>query len=686
MSNSNFMDDDEKASNINPSKGEQKKGEKKKETPALDSFGRDLTRLAEDGKIDPVIGREKEIERVAQILGRRKKNNVILIGGPGVGKTAVAEGLALKISKKEVSRTLFNKKIVALDLGSLVAGTKYRGQFEERMKAIMEELAANPNIILFIDEIHTIVGAGGASGSLDAANMFKPALQRGEIQCIGATTLDEYRENIEKDGALVRRFQTVMVEPTTNEQTLQILKQNKTYYENHHKVRYSDEALAECVILADRYIVDREFPDKAIDVLDEAGSKAHMQNINVPDNIVELEKSIEEVKEEKNRVVKAQRYEEAAALRDKEKKLQEELLNEQKAWEEEVENQRVPVDADMIAKVVSIMTNIPVDKVGQAEVEKYLKLYDNMKGTVVGQEAAIQAVTKAIQRSRAGLKRQNKPIGTFIFTGPTGVGKTHVSKQIAKWIFDNPDAIIRVDMSEYSEKFNVSKIIGSPPGYVGYEKGGQLTEKVRRKPYSVVLLDEIEKAHPEIFNTFLPVFDEGYLTDSLGRKISFKNTIIIMTTNLGVKELIQRGEGLGFSTKTNEQTEADKKQFLKDKLKKELSPELLNRVDDIIVFNSLEKEDIKQIVDLGLSDLKNRCLEQGFSLELTEAAKDFLAEKGYDKEFGARPLDRAIASYVEDPLSLALLKKEVQGKKVVADYVAGAEELSINYSADKIEA
>ncbi len=684
MSNSNFMDDDEKASNINPSKGEQKKGEKKKETPALDSFGRDLTKLAEDGKIDPVIGREKEIERVAQILGRRKKNNVILIGGPGVGKTAVAEGLALKISKKEVSRTLFNKKIVALDLGSLVAGTKYRGQFEERMKAIMEELAANPNIILFIDEIHTIVGAGGASGSLDAANMFKPALQRGEIQAIGATTLDEYRENIEKDGALVRRFQTVMVEPTTNEQTLQILQQNKTYYENHHKVRYSDEALAECVILADRYIVDREFPDKAIDVLDEAGSKAHMQNINVPDNIVELEKSIEEVKDEKNRVVKAQRYEEAAALRDKEKKLQEELVNEQKAWEEEVENQRVPVDADMIAKVVSIMTNIPVDKVGQAEVEKYLALYENMKGTVIGQEAAIQAVTKAIQRSRAGLKRQNKPIGTFIFTGPTGVGKTHVSKQIAKWIFDNPEAIIRVDMSEYSEKFNVSKLIGSPPGYVGYEKGGQLTEKVRRKPYSVVLLDEIEKAHPEIFNTFLPVFDEGYLTDSLGRKISFKNTIIIMTTNFGVKELIQKGEGLGFSTKTSEQSEAEQKQFLKDKLKKELSPELLNRVDDVIVFNSLKKEDLKLIVELGLSDLKNRCAEQGFVLELTEAAKEFLAEKGYDKEFGARPLDRAIATYVEDPLSLALLKKEVQGKKVVADYEAGAEELRMNYSVDTL--
>jgi ATP-dependent Clp protease ATP-binding subunit ClpC len=423
MSQSNFMDDDEKASNINPAKSDQKKKDDKKATPALDSFGRDLTRLAEDGKIDPVIGREKEIERVAQILGRRKKNNVILIGGPGVGKTAVAEGLALMISKKEVSRTLFNKKIVALDLGSLVAGTKYRGQFEERMKAIMEELAANPNIILFIDEIHTIVGAGGASGSLDAANMFKPALQRGEIQCIGATTLDEYRENIEKDGALVRRFQTVMVEPTTNAQTLQILRQNKSYYENHHKVIYSEEALAECVILADRYIVDREFPDKAIDVLDEAGSKAHMQNINVPQNIIDLEKNIEEIKEEKNRVVKAQRYEEAASLRDREKKFQEELVLEQKAWEEEVETQRVPVDADMIAKVVSIMTNIPVDKVGQAEVEKYLGLFDNMKGTVVGQDAAVEAVTKAIQRSRAGLKRQNKPIGTFIFTGPTGVGK-----------------------------------------------------------------------------------------------------------------------------------------------------------------------------------------------------------------------------------------------------------------------
>lgn len=674
---SSFLDDEEKASNINPK--DKGKKDDKKGTPALDTFGRDLTRLAEEGKIDPVIGRKKEIERVAQILGRRKKNNVILIGGPGVGKTAVAEGLALKISKKEVSRTLFNRRIVSLDLGSLVAGTKYRGQFEERIKAILEELAANPDIILFVDEIHTIVGAGGASGSLDAANMFKPALQRGEIQCIGATTLDEYRENIEKDGALVRRFQPVMVEPTSVEETIEILKQTKIYYENHHKVAYSEAAVIECVKLAERYIADREFPDKAIDVLDEAGSRAHINNIQVPENIVELEKDIEEIKEEKTRVVKAQQYEEAAALRDKEKKLIEELNNEQQKWEAELETKRIPVDSDLVAKVVSIMTNIPVEKVGEAEVEKYINLYANMQGTVIGQDSAIEAVTKAIQRSRAGLKRQNKPIGVFIFTGSTGVGKTHVAKQIAKHIFDNEDALIRVDMSEYQEKFNTSKLIGAPPGYVGYDQGGQLTEKVRRRPYSVVLLDEIEKAHPDVFNLFLPVFDEGFTTDGLGRKCSFKNTIIIMTTNLGVKEWMQKGIGMGFNTKSAEGNEKDKKEFLKKKLQDQLSPELLNRVDDIIVFNSLKKEHMNDIIEIGLKDLRNRCKEAGFVLEISDKAKDFLCEKGFDEKYGARPLEKAIEKYVTDTLSSALLRKEITVGKVRMDLTDGADELKIEY-------
>lgn len=683
---SSFLDDEEKASNINPKDNKSGKKDDKKGTPALDTFGRDLTRLAEEGKVDPVIGREKEIERVAQILGRRKKNNVILIGGPGVGKTAVAEGLALKISKKEVSRTLFNRRIISLDLGGLVAGTKYRGQFEERIKAILEELAQNPDIILFVDEIHTIVGAGGASGSLDAANMFKPALQRGEIQCIGATTLDEYREHIEKDGALVRRFQPVMVEPTTVDQTIEILKQNKVYYENHHKVAYTDEAIVECVKLAERYIADREFPDKAIDVLDEAGSRAHINNIQVPENIVDLEKQIEEIKGEKTRVVKAQQYEEAAALRDKEKKLHAELLTEQQTWEEELESKRIPVDADQVAKVVSIMTNIPVEKVGEAEVEKYINLSANMKGTVIGQDPAVEAVTRAIQRSRAGLKRQNKPIGVFIFTGSTGVGKTHVAKQIAKHIFDSENALIRVDMSEYQEKFNSSKLIGAPPGYVGYDQGGQLTEKVRRRPYSVVLLDEIEKAHPDVFNLFLPVFDEGFTTDGLGRKISFKNTIIIMTTNLGVKELLAKGSGMGFSTKNFEQSEKDKKDFLKKKLQDQLSPELLNRVDDIIVFNSLRKDDMHSIIELNLKDLKARCKENNFDLVLSEKAKDFLCDKGFDEKFGARPLEKAIEKYVTDPLSSALLRKEITSGLVKVDLLDGADELNIEIVNDKATA
>jgi ATP-dependent Clp protease ATP-binding subunit ClpC len=578
-----------------------KQGESKSKTPVLDNFGRDLTKMAEDGKLDPVVGREKEIERVSQILSRRKKNNPILIGEPGVGKSSIAEGLALRIVQRKVSRVLFGKRVVTLDLASLVAGTKYRGQFEERMKAVMNELEKSPDVILFIDEIHTIIGAGGASGSLDASNMFKPALARGEIQCIGATTLDEYRQYIEKDGALERRFQKVIVEPATPDETLQILNNIKSKYEEHHNVTYTDEAIKACVTLTARYITDRHLPDKAIDALDESGSRVHITNINVPPNILELEKKMEDIKELKNQVVRSQKYEEAAKLRDSEKQLQAQLETAKKAWEEETKQNRVTVTEDNVAEVVSMMSGVPVQRVNQNESDKLVKMYELLKGKVIGQDAALLKVVKAIQRNRAGLKDPNKPIGSFIFLGPTGVGKTQLAKVLARHLFDNDEALIRIDMSEYMEKFAVTRLIGAPPGYVGYEEGGQLTEKVRRRPYAVVLLDEIEKAHPDVFNMLLQVLDDGMLTDSLGRKIDFKNTIIIMTSNIGARQLKDFGQGVGFGTKAKEDaTDDNSKGVIENALKKAFAPEFLNRIDDVVMFNSLSREDIHKIIDIEL--------------------------------------------------------------------------------------
>jgi len=640
--------------------GSSKSGDSKSKTPVLDNFGRDLTSMAEDGKLDPIVGREAEIERVSQILSRRKKNNPILIGEPGVGKSAIAEGLALRIIQKKVSRVLFNKRIVTLDLASLVAGTKYRGQFEERMKAVMNELEKSPNIILFIDEIHTIVGAGGASGSLDASNMFKPALARGEIQCIGATTLDEFRQHIEKDGALERRFQKVLVEPTTNEETFQILNNIKDKYEEHHNVNYTDEALRACVNLTDRYMTDRHLPDKAIDALDEAGSRVHITNIKVPQNIIEIEAQIEDVKVEKNRVVRSQKYEEAARLRDSERQLSEAIESAKKAWEEETKNHRETVSEEDVAEVVAMMTGIPMKRVAQKEGKKLVKMYDEIHDKVIGQEDAIKKVVKAIQRNRAGLKDPNKPIGSFIFLGPTGVGKTQLAKVLARHLFDNDDALIRIDMSEYMEKFAVSRLIGAPPGYVGYEEGGQLTEKVRRRPYSVILLDEIEKAHPDVYNLLLQVLDDGQVTDSLGRKISFKNTIIIMTSNIGARQLKDFGTGVGFSTAAKQQNKdkyADG--VIQSALKKAFAPEFLNRIDDIMIFNALTKEHIHDIIDIELEGLYSRTKEMGFTVEISEPAKDFIADKGYDPEYGARPLARAIQKYVEDPLAEEIIQSRL---------------------------
>ncbi len=678
----NFDDEPADAEGMNPvSSKPTKDNASKSDTPALDSFGRDLTKLATEGKIDPIIGRDREISRVAQILGRRKKNNVLLIGDAGVGKTAIGEGLALRISQKKVSRTLFDKRIVSLDLGSIVAGTKYRGQFEERMKVIMQELADNPNIILFIDEIHTIVGAGGSTGSLDAANMFKPALARGEIQCIGATTLDEYRENIEKDGALDRRFQRVMVDATTVDETKEILDNIKVFYEDFHRVEYTDDAINQCVILAERYITDRAFPDKAIDILDEAGSRVHIDNIQVPETIVKLEEEIEAVIQEKNDVVKAQQYEAAARLRDKEVELKDELEKAKLDWEEELKKHRETVTGDNIADVVSIMTGIPVSKVGEDEATKILKLDQNLKEVVIGQDNAIHKIAKAIRRSRVGLKRKTKPIGSFIFLGPTGVGKTYLAKMLAKELFDNEDNMIRVDMSEYQEKFSISRLVGAPPGYVGYEKGGSdFSEKVRRKPYSVVLLDEVEKAHPDVFNVLLQVLDEGHLTDSLGRKVNFKNTVLIMTSNIGVKELAQRGTSFGFQTGNQEEQENEaQKEFLKKKLKGHFSPEFLNRVDDVVIFNSLRKKELHKIIDLNMKDLKERVSELGFSIDLTEEAKNFLLDKGYDKEYGARPLNRAIERYIEDVLAEEMLSGNVpEGSKVTLDVAEDKKSLSVS--------
>lgn len=654
-----------------PGSGAQKKqGESKSKTPVLDNFGRDLTKMAEDGKLDPVVGREKEIERVSQILSRRKKNNPILIGEPGVGKSSIAEGLALRIVQRKVSRVLFGKRVVTLDLASLVAGTKYRGQFEERMKAVMNELEKSPDVILFIDEIHTIIGAGGASGSLDASNMFKPALARGEIQCIGATTLDEYRQYIEKDGALERRFQKVIIEPATQDESLQILNNIKGKYEDHHNVTYTEEALKACVTLTARYITDRHLPDKAIDALDEAGSRVHITNINVPQNIVEIEGKIEEIKEQKNQVVRSQKYEEAARLRDTEKQLHAQLEAAKKAWEEETKQNRVTVTEENVAEVVSMMSGVPVQRVNQNEGEKLVKMFSLLKGKVVGQDSALEKVVKAIQRNRAGLKDPNKPIGSFIFLGPTGVGKTQLAKILARHLFDNDDALIRIDMSEYMEKFATTRLIGAPPGYVGYEEGGQLTEKVRRRPYSVVLLDEIEKAHPDVFNMLLQVLDDGMLTDSLGRKIDFKNTIIIMTSNIGARQLKDFGVGVGFGTSARKENEDEaSKGVIESALKKAFAPEFLNRIDDVIMFNSLQKEDIHKIIDIELASLFGRVNGLGFVIKISDAAKDFIVEKGYDSNYGARPLKRAIQKYLEDPMAEEIIKSGLtEGDEIEVDY------------------
>ena len=661
------------------------KKSKKSSTPVLDNFGRDLTKVAQDGNMDPVIGREKEIERVSQILSRRKKNNPLLIGEPGVGKSAIAEGLALRIIQKKVSRVLYNKRVVTLDLASLVAGTKYRGQFEERLKAVMNELEKNTNIILFIDEIHTIVGAGGATGSLDASNMFKPALARGEIQCIGATTLDEYRQNIEKDGALERRFQKVVVEPTTVDETIEILQNIKDKYEAHHNVNYTEEAIEACVKLSDRYITDRFLPDKAIDALDEAGSRVHITNMEVPEKVVEIENELEQVREQKNTVVKRQKYEEAAKLRDDEKKLEKELLLAQEDWQEEQRQNRETVTENHIADVVAMMTGIPVQRVSDGESDRLAKLEELIQGKVIGQENAVAKVAKAIQRNRAGLKNPNKPIGSFIFLGQTGVGKTQLAKVLASELFESEASLIRIDMSEYMEKFSISRLIGAPPGYVGYEEGGQLSEKVRRKPYSVILLDEIEKAHPDVFNMLLQVLDDGYLTDSLGRRVDFKNTIIIMTSNIGARQVKDFGHGVGFGTAAQKSQEDKNIQgVIQNALKKKFSPEFLNRIDDVVIFNNLDKDHLAKIIQLELDALQNRVKELGYSLSLSKKAVTFLIDKGYDKQYGARPLARAIQRYVEDAMAGEIINKSlVNGAKVTFDWDGKSDKLKLSVDNKK---
>ena len=676
---SNPLDDDNDDDGGNFGGGTKKVGDTKSKTPVLDNFGRDLTKAADEGKLDPIVGREKEIERVSQILSRRKKNNPILIGEPGVGKSAIAEGLALRIVQKKVSRVLFDKRVITLDLASLVAGTKYRGQFEERMKAVLNELEKSPDVILFIDEIHTIVGAGGASGSLDASNMFKPALARGEIQCIGATTLDEYRQYIEKDGALERRFQKVIVDPTSEEETVQILNNIKGKYEDHHNVTYTDEAIKACVTLTQRYVSDRHLPDKAIDALDEAGSRVHITNIHVPQNILDIEAKIEDVKAEKIQVVKSQKYEEAARLRDKEKQLIEQLDVAKKAWEEETRNNRQTVSEDNVAEVVAMMTGVPTQRIAQNESSRLVKMYDEIHGRVIGQEEAIKKVVKAIQRNRAGLKDPNRPIGSFIFLGPTGVGKTQLAKVLSKYLFDSDEALIRIDMSEYMEKFAVSRLIGAPPGYVGYEEGGQLTEKVRRKPYSVILLDEIEKAHPDVFNLLLQVLDDGQLTDSLGRKIDFKNAIIIMTSNIGSRQLKDFGQGVGFATGAKVSSASDHERgVIESALKKAFAPEFLNRVDDVIMFNSLSKENINTIIDIELAQVYKRIENMGYKIKLEDSARDFIVEKGYDSQFGARPLKRAIQKYVEDPLAEHIINaKLTEGDSINLSYNSEINEMDV---------
>ena len=683
-------EDDEGQSFSGPGKGQGSSPASAKsssDTPVLDNFGIDLTKAAEEGRLDPVVGREREIERLAQILSRRKKNNPVLIGEPGVGKSAIAEGLALRIIKKNVSRVLFNKRVVALDLASIVAGTKYRGQFEERMKAILNELSKNDNIILFIDEIHTIVGAGGATGSLDAANMLKPALARGEIQCIGATTLDEYRQHIEKDGALERRFQKVIVEPTSIEETIHILHNIKERYEEHHNVIYTDDAIDACVKLTNRYISDRHLPDKAIDALDESGSRVHISNIVVPEKILSLEKQLEDTKKEKMLAVKNQNFEKAASFRDREKDLLDLIDQEKKKWEKELAVNRETVDADKVAEVVAMMTGVPVQRIAQTEGTRLLNMADELKGSVIGQDEAILKVVKSIQRNRAGLKDPNKPIGTFIFLGPTGVGKTQLAKVLAKFLFDTTDNLVRIDMSEYMEKFSVSRLVGAPPGYVGYEEGGQLTEKVRRKPYSVVLMDEIEKAHPDVFHIMLQVLDEGQLTDSLGRRVDFRNTIVILTSNIGTRQINEFGTGMGFETNAKKATRDEQtKSILQKALQKTFAPEFLNRIDDVIMFNSLGKEQINKIIDLELRGLYDRVKSLGYQLKIATAARDFIAERGFDANYGARPLKRAIQKYLEDPMAEVLIKANLkEGDIINVGFNSAKSEIKIKIHKKQLE-
>jgi ATP-dependent Clp protease ATP-binding subunit ClpC len=683
-------EDEEGQSFSGPGKGQSgtpSSSKSSSDTPVLDNFGIDLTKAAEEGRLDPIVGREREIERLAQILSRRKKNNPVLIGEPGVGKSAIAEGLALRITKKNVSRVLFNKRVVALDLASIVAGTKYRGQFEERMKAILNELSKNDNIILFIDEIHTIVGAGGATGSLDAANMLKPALARGEIQCIGATTLDEYRQHIEKDGALERRFQKVIVEPTSIEETIHILHNIKERYEDHHNVTYTDDAIDACVKLTNRYISDRHLPDKAIDALDESGSRVHISNIVVPEKILSLEKQLEETKKEKMMAVKNQNFEKAASFRDREKDLLDMIDLEKKKWEKELAVNRETVDAEKVAEVVAMMTGVPVQRIAQTEGTRLLKMADELKGSVIGQDEAIFKVVKSIQRNRAGLKDPNKPIGTFIFLGPTGVGKTQLAKVLAKFLFDTTDNLVRIDMSEYMEKFSVSRLVGAPPGYVGYEEGGQLTEKVRRKPYSVVLLDEIEKAHPDVFHIMLQVLDEGQLTDSLGRRVDFRNTIVILTSNIGTRQISEFGHGVGFNTGAMKSTRDEQtKSILQKALQKTFAPEFLNRIDDVIMFNSLGKEEINKIIDLELKGLYERVQSLGYHLKIASAARDYIAERGFDATYGARPLKRAIQKYLEDPMAEVLIKSNLkEGDYIYVGFNSAKSEIKIKIQKKKTE-
>ena len=675
-----FFDEDDDFEEVKPKEPTRKTSNVKSKTPVLDNFGRDLTRAAEENRLDPIVGRNKELERVAQILSRRKKNNPILIGEPGVGKSAIAEGLALRIVQRKVSRALFNKRIVMLDLASVVAGTKYRGQFEERIKSILNELEKNPEIILFIDEIHTIVGAGNANGSLDASNMLKPALARGELQCIGATTLDEYRQYIEKDGALERRFQKVLVEPTSPQETIEILNNIKDKYEDHHLVKYEPEAIEACVKLTERYLSDRCLPDKAIDAMDEAGSRVHISNMTVPSEIIDYENRLEELREAKKLAITDQRFEDAGQLRSEELIIIDKLEAAKKEWESDNKINREIVTKENVAEVVAMMTGVPVQRIAQDESDRLLNMETELQGTVIGQDDAIKKIGRAIRRNRAGLKDPNRPIGSFIFLGPTGVGKTYLAKVLAKYMFDSEDTLIRIDMSEYMEKFAVSRLVGAPPGYVGYEEGGQLTEKVRRKPYSIVLLDEIEKAHPDVFHLLLQVLDDGQLTDSLGRKVDFKNTIIIMTSNIGSRQLKDFGQGVGFGTQAKKDGKDEySRSVIENALKRSFAPEFLNRIDDVIIFNSLERHDIHKIIDVELKKVFKRIEDMGFTVELTEKAHDFIAEKGWDEQYGARPLKRAIQRYVDDVLADEIIRTKINvGEKIIIDYDENKDDMIVN--------